>query len=113
MKKFKLERTKQCKKCPWRKSTNPHDIPNGYCEVKHQNLEKTIAKPGEFNLTKINAMACHESNEQPQYCIGWLHNQLGVGNNIGLRIKMIHCENAKDIKIFGEQHSTFEDTLPQ
>lgn len=44
-------------------------------------------------------------------CIGWVHNQLGVGNNIGLRIKMLYCENAKDIKVVGEQHSKFEDTI--
>ena len=32
MKPWKLKRTRQCEKCPWRKATNPHDIPNGYTE---------------------------------------------------------------------------------
>lgn len=35
-----------------------------------------------------------------------------TGNNIGLRIRMMHCENAKSIRLRGEQHLTFEDTLP-
>lgn len=57
-------------------------------------------------------MSCHKSKEgADEMCIGWVHNQLGVGNNIGLRIKMLYCENAKDIKVVGEQHSKFEDTI--
>lgn len=47
------------------------------------------------------------------YCIGWLYNQLGRGNNIALRLKMMHCENIGDMKIIGEQHQTFEQTLPK
>jgi hypothetical protein len=27
--KFKLKRTTQCAKCPWKVSTNPYDIPDG------------------------------------------------------------------------------------
>lgn len=58
-------------------------------------------------------MACHESPiGKEQYCIGWLYNQLGEGNNIPLRIQMRNCENLKDMHIVGEQHSRFEDTLP-
>lgn len=107
-----LPRTKQCRKCPWRVSTNPHDIPDGYCEMRHKNLKETISTGLTFGPLKV--MACHHSNGTDQmYCIGWLHNQLGVGNNISLRIKMISCENAKDIKIYGEQHKKFEDTLPK
>lgn len=33
MTKLKLNREIQCAKCPWRKSTNPRLIPNGYCEL--------------------------------------------------------------------------------
>lgn len=111
--KFKLKRTKQCAKCPWKVSTNPHDIPDGYCELKHKNLKKTIAKEGEINLGAMNVMACHHSDGNDQmYCVGWLNHQLGVGNNIGLRIKMMSCENIRDIKTYGEQHETFENTLP-
>lgn len=45
---WKLKRTAQCAKCPWRVDVDPHDIPNGYCEVKHRALESTIARPGEL-----------------------------------------------------------------
>lgn len=111
--KFILPRTKQCSKCPWKVSTNPHDIPDGYCELKHQNLESTIAKPGQINLGVLRVMACHHSSGTDEmYCVGWLHNQLGVGNNIGLRIRMLKCENLRDLKVYGEQHQTFEQTLP-
>lgn len=110
---MKLARTKQCKKCPWKVSTNPHDIPDGYCELKHANLSKTIAEPGRLNLGRMNVMACHHSTgSDHMYCVGWLHNQLGVGNNIGLRISMMKCENIKDMKVYGEQHKRFEETLP-
>ena len=110
---MKLIRTKQCAKCPWKVSTNPFDIPDGYCQTKHANLKETIANPGQLNLTQSKAMACHHSDGQDNmYCVGWLHNQLGVGNNIGLRIKMLSCENIADLKTVGKQHQKFEDTLP-
>ncbi len=110
---MKLTRTKQCAKCPWKVSTNPFDIPDGYCEVKHANLKETIAEEGVINLGQSKVMACHHSDGNDQmYCVGWLNHQLGVGNNIGLRIKMMSCENAKDIKTYGKQHQRLEDTLP-
>jgi hypothetical protein len=110
---FKLARTKQCAKCPWKVSTNPLDIPNEYCENKHKALKATIADPQSPNFfpKELKVMACHE--EGNVHCISWLSNQLGVGNNIALRIKMLDCENIGDIKTFGDQHKRFEDTLPQ
>lgn len=112
---MRLNRTKQCKKCPWKKSTNPRDIPDGYCELKHNDLRKTIASPGEFVQSSVmQVMACHHSNGSDEmYCVGWLNNQLGVGNNIMLRLQMMKCENAHEIKVYGEQHENFEDTLPK
>jgi hypothetical protein len=106
---WKLKRTAQCAKCPWRVDVDPHDIPDGYCEVKHAALASTIAEPGSLRSTGA-AMACHETGDA--HCIGWLMNQLGAGNNIGLRMQMMGCENAKKIRLVGEQHATFEDTLP-
>ena len=108
--KWKLKRVNQCKKCPWHVDVNPHDIPNGYTEEKHRALKSTIANPDTLSMSRIPAMACHETEDA--HCIGWLVNQIGPGNNIGLRLKMISCENACAIKINGEQHKTFEDTLP-
>jgi len=110
---WKLKRTHQCKKCPWRIDTNPHDIPNGYCEEKHQGLESTIAKEGDipnvFSGT-LRVMACHETDDA--HCVGWLMNQLGPGNNIGMRMKMSSCENSGELTLVGDQHERFEDTLP-
>lgn len=107
--KWRLKRTSQCSKCPWRVDVDPHDIPNGYCETKHAALKSTIAEPGSLRDTG-RAMACHETHDA--HCVGWLANQLGTGNNIGLRMRMISCENAGGIRVFGEQHETFEETLP-
>jgi len=86
---WKLKRTKQCAKCPWRKDVNPRNIPNGYSEEKHRALRSTIARPGDLSAltsNKIRVMACHETHKT--HCIGWLTNQLGAGNNIALRLDM-------------------------
>jgi len=116
---MKLKRTKQCAKCPWKKKTNPLDIPNGYDIKKHESLSSTIAEPSKVvesiedyaNNKPLNVMACHE--EHQAHCVGWLNNQLGVGNNVVLRIKMLSCENIDQMEIFGEQHETFEETIPK
>ncbi len=113
MEKFSLKRTTQCKKCPWKVSTDPYDIPDGYDVEKHKNLSCTIAKEGDLRGSS-SVMACHHSKPgEEEHCVGWLNNQLGVGNNIGLRIKMIYCNNASEIKVVGKQHRRFEDTLPE
>ena len=103
---------KQCKKCPWRADVDPHDIPNGYCEEKHAALKNTIATGFNYNGSGIKMMACHETpvgKEKP--CAGWAANQLGPGNNIGLRMMAInHLISMPEL--VGEQHACFEDTLP-
>ena len=55
-------------------------------------------------------MVCHETDDA--HCVGWLMNQLGPGNNIGMRLRMMSCENSARLKLIGEQHDRFEDTLP-
>lgn len=91
---------------------DPHDIPNGYCETKHQALGRTIADlaalpvPGE----PLRAMACHETDDA--HCVGWVNHQLGPGNNILLRLRMRDCSNVDKLRLRGEQHLTFEATLP-
>ncbi len=112
---FTLKRTVQCAKCPWKKSTNPLDIPDGYSVEKHQHLKCTIATdPVQSIFKPTSVMACHHSDgDDEMYCIGWLNNQLGAGSNIGLRIKFMSCTNSKDIKTKGKQHLKFEDTLPK
>lgn len=107
---WKLKRTAQCAKCPWRVETDPYDIPNGYDVEKHRALEKTIARGIDLGGDALSVMACHEA--ETAHCVGWLVNQLGSGNNIALRIQMMMCSNAKKIRLRGEQHERFEDTLP-
>lgn len=112
---WKLKRVRQCDKCPWKVSTDPLDIPNGYSEESHAALSCTIAEPGAITIgAPIRAMACHESRVGDEtYCIGWIVNQLGPGNNIALRMQMRGCENARHIRTDGPQHECFEDTLPE
>jgi hypothetical protein len=107
---WKLKRTAQCAKCPWIVGIDPYDIPDGYSEEKHRALKSTIAGPEHGLLGPQTAMACHEAEDA--HCVGWLANQLGSGDNIGLRIRMISCQNAHAIRLRGEQHETFESTLP-
>lgn len=105
---------KQCKKCPWKVSTNPNEIPDGYSKDLHADLKDTIANPGEFLLRSIRAMACHETpigKELP--CVGWIHNQMGVGNNIGLRLQVATGGIDGNVEVVGEQHQRFEYTLPK
>ena len=110
---MKLKRVKQCAKCPWKKDVNPFDIPNGYTLEKHRALRSTIADPDNIlsTLNGYRAMACHETDSA--HCVGWLNNQLGVGNNLGLRLAMDECENIDKLQTVGEQHDSFEDTLPE
>lgn len=98
---WRLKRVQQCAKCPWRKATDPHDIPNGYSPERHRALKGTIAEPGALR-TSGKAMACHETHDA--HCIGWLVHQLGPGNNIALRIRIRSCLNADRIRLRGEQH---------
>jgi len=108
----KLRRVRQCQKCPWKVSTDPHDIPHGYSEDLHRGLSRTIAEPGSFRSTN-SVMACHEHPPGDEvYCVGWLMHQLGTGHNIPLRLAMMRCENIGDVRLDGPQHERFEDTLP-
>jgi hypothetical protein len=89
---------------------DPHEIPNGYSEDKHRALACTIAEPGSLRANG-RAMACHETHDA--HCVGWLINQLGTGNNLGLRMRMLSCENGDEVQAIGEQYDRFEDTLPR
>lgn len=96
-------------------STDPNDIPHGYSCEMHRNLAGTIAEPDAIPMpgAPLRVMACHESpNAKPQHCVGWLHNQMGAGNNIALRMKMSRCSNIDKLSLDGPQHATFTDTLP-
>jgi hypothetical protein len=109
---------KQCKKCPWKISTNPHDIPNGYCEAQHAALASTIAGGSveeqlARNALEIHLMACHESPVgRERVCVGWLHQQLTMGNNVALRLRVLWGSISGAYTLDGEQHETLEETLP-
>jgi hypothetical protein len=107
-------RTRQCKACPWRRDVDPaRDIPVGYTAARHRGLACTIAVPGALRIGALQAAACHESplgREQP--CVGWVVNQLGLGNNLALRIQAMDGRFG-DLRTDGPQHAWFEDTLPR
>jgi len=105
----------QCKACPWKRSTNPaRDIPAGYCAQKHAALRNAIATPENRGFTNpLRLMACHEApinHEQP--CVGWLHHQLGEGNNIALRLRNLRRPFGNLI-LDGPQCASFEETLEE
>ena len=107
---------RQCAHCPWKKTTDPHTIPHGYSVEKHKALKNTIARPGDLStiVGGLRTMACHESpvgSEKP--CVGWLLNQLGPGNNIGLRLAVHYGRVDANVETVGEQHDRLEDTLPK
>lgn len=114
---WSLKRTAQCNGCPWRVEADPREIPNGYCETKHRALSRTIATDPLTSAMQamtgqpLHVFACHET--QDAHCIGWLMNQLGPGNNIALRMDVRHCDNIHKVRLKGEQHARFEDTLPE
>lgn len=103
---------RQCAKCPWKVSTNPHDIPRGYSVEKHEALRKTIATdPLASILSKeLHVMSCHDVHSLP--CVGWLDNQLGPGNNLGLRVAYRQGKFGP-FKTVGKQHPNFDATLPK
>ena len=104
----------QCKSCPWRVDCDPDtDIPNGYCRTLHADLKKTIAKDASLPTgSSMHVMACHYSKPGEEFaCAGWLHNQLGAGNNIGVRLAVMGGRFPVP-EVDGEQHETFEDTIP-
>ena len=112
--KFRLKVTSQCKKCPWRVKTEPCSIPY-YSVEGHKAGSNTITDPNNPKFSsRYEVMTCHVYDISEQvFCVGWLNNQLGSGNNINLRRDFMFCENIKEIKLDGEQHLTFEDTLPK
>lgn len=106
---------RQCAKCPWKTSTDPRDIPNGYSQETHAHLDRTIAEPGALPIgLAMRLMACHETPRDRELpCVGWLVHQLGPGNNIGLRLMVSAGKIDANVRTVGPQHTCFEDTLPK
>jgi hypothetical protein len=115
---MKGEIVKQCKTCPWRVGCKPEvDIPNGYSIELHESLEGTC-QSGTASLQSVfggtqRVMACHYSKPgEETACAGWLHNQLGPGNNIAVRLG-VATGSLPIPAVEGDQHETFEETLPE
>lgn len=106
---------RQCAKCPWKVSTDPYDIPGGYCAEKHAKLDRTIAEPAQITVGgTMCMMACHETPPgREKFCVGWFDHQMGPGNNIGLRLAVATGDVDYHVETVGEQHVRFEDTLPE
>jgi hypothetical protein len=108
------EKVRQCRSCPWKVDCDPErDIPNGYSRDLHEGLRRTIAQDTRVYVERLNIMACHYSeigSEIP--CAGWLHNQIGPGNNIPVRLAVMRG-TLPFPEIDGEQHETFDETLPR
>jgi|SRR6188508_3088815 len=107
----------QCRTCPWRVGCHPlTDIPYGYSVALHKRLRDTMAEPGSLCMLteeRVRLMACHysESGEE-RVCAGWLHQQLGPGNNIWARVEVARGRLPIP-RVEGEQHETFDATLPE
>lgn len=103
----------QCKSCPWRVGCDPDkDIPN-YVYDKHRKLTGTIRSGVASMIGPQRIMACHYSTPGAEAaCAGWLQNQLGDGNNIGVRIAVARGSLPAPI-VDGPQYERFEDTLPK
>ena len=106
--------TRQCATCPWKVTTVPdRDIPNGYHVDLHESLRKTIQRGLDSLRSCGTAMACHYSKPGEEFaCAGWLHNQLGAGNNIAVRLA-VATGRMPVPEVTGEQHETFDATLPK
>lgn len=120
---WKLERTAQCKACPWRVGVDPWTAIPTYDHAKHVALANTVAAPDldvEGTVDHMNAvlsgakpmhvMTCHETDAA--HCIGWLANQLGDGNNLLLRLQVMSCTNVHRLRLRGPQHPDFASTVP-
>ena len=107
------ETVTQCKSCPWRVDCVPdEDIPNGYSRELHRGLACTIRSGVDSMIGALRVMACHYSRPGDEFaCAGWLANQLGPGNNIGVRLAVMRGRLPVP-NVDGPQHETFEDTLP-
>lgn len=108
----KRETVQQCRSCPWRVDCEPtRDIPNYDCALAHRLGQTTIRSGLESISSTLHIMACHYSKPGEEFaCAGWLHNQIGPGNNLGVRLRVATGQLPVP-EVDGEQHDRYEDTL--
>lgn len=101
---------RQCKSCPWIRGSKTEDIPN-YDAKLHRELSETI-QGLELDMESLRIMACHFSElGEEETCVGWMHNQLGEGNNLALRIKALSEQWDHDYNLVGDQVDNFDETF--
>lgn len=107
------ERLKQCKTCPWRVDCVPNrDIPGYQPELARKLGETCRSGLDTLGQPQLCVMACHYSKSGEEFpCAGWLHNQLGPGNNLAVRLRVMAGDMPVP-EVEGEQHKRYEDTLP-
>lgn len=107
---------KQCKSCPWRKDADPdREIPGGYSRELHCKLRETVKTgPASLFAATLPIMACHLTPTGAELpCVGWLVNQIGPGNNLGIRMAVALGKISGDVETIGPQHDTLEQTIPK
>lgn len=103
----------QCAKCPWKRGVDARQIPNGYSVEKHRRLSSTIASGTASLRRDTPMMTCHESGPGAEVvCVGWIVNQIGPGDNLGLRMAVVCGEVDGNVHTVGPQHDRLEDTIP-
>lgn len=105
----KLKTVKQCKTCPWRVDVVPsRDVPD-YDPGIYDRMRTSLRTGLESMSEKTRmVMECHNGKRGAnRACAGWLHHQLGVGNNIGVRLS-VHAGRLPIPKVVGEQHEDLE-----
>lgn len=104
-----MKEVRQCGSCPWRAAVVPaRDVPDYapgiYARMK-ASLRTGIESAGEE--TRI-VMECHNGKRGAnRACAGWMHHQLGVGNNIGVRLRVM-AGHLPAPKIDGAQHEDLD-----
>lgn len=104
-----MKMVKQCESCPWRVDVKPsRDVPNfgpGIYDRMQASLRTGLESMAE--KTRL-VMECHNGKRGANRpCAGWLHHQIGVGNNLGVRLAVMTGRSPVP-KIDGEQHENLE-----
>lgn len=97
----------QCASCPWKLSINPDALPANYGHVDRDAVVRASAEPGSFRRPEGPPIGCHVVRPGPVLpCVGWLVQQLGPGNNLALRMKVIAGVVDDTVETVGPQRAT-------
>jgi hypothetical protein len=104
-----MKTVKQCKTCPWRVAVTPsRDVPD-YDPGIYDRMRSTLRSGIETLSEKTRViMECHNGKRgDNRACAGWLHHQLGIGNNLAVRLA-VSVGRLPVPKVVGEQHEDLE-----